>query len=980
MTVSAPRLSPLVGRSEELAALSSLVGLDGAPPGAVLVSGDAGVGKTRLLHELRLRAVAAGRLVLVGHCVDFGDGGLPYLPFSDAFGRLEADAPELAEQLLAAAPGVAPLLPSHRRGVGAATGERTERGSLFEAVEAALAHLGSLQPTLIVVEDLHWADQSSRDLLSFLFARGVPAGVALVVSYRSDDLHRRHPLRTTLSEWNRLPTLSRVALGPLDDADVRRLVELLHSDPMPDSAVTSLLARADGNAFFVEELVSAAEGGAASLPADLADLLLVRIERLDDDARAIVRAASVAGRRVTHPVLAAVAALEPERLDRALRAAVDANVLLAAGTDDRAGYAFRHALLAEAVYDDLLPGERVRLHAAYAKVLAELGGTSVELARHARAAHDVATAVRAGIRAGDEAMAVGGPDEAVRSYELALELLAEPDGQRLDVDVVDLTLRAAEAAAAAGHLFRGLALVEDALDALPDDAPEHDRARLLLGVATIGLLGDTGVDVLALTTQAVALVASSPSTELHARILLAHARALEERGRDDQGARWVDEALQLSRTLEVADVAVDASTLIARIERRRGDPEASLALLEASVAEARATGEVGAELRSLFSLAGLLYERGELARARETYAAAADLARRSGRAWAPYGIDARALAAIVAQVQGEWDEARRIVDVTGEAPPAMAEAMLAAVDVGVLAWRGSNRALELQPALRPWWSRDGFVAILAGGAAIEAHTARGDAAAALRAYEEVVAAVSTVWKREGFAAQVRLAALALAALTVQAREATARERTAIVEHGERLAAEAAVAAGTWKSRGAGVEGRAWTMRVEAERLRLHWSAGVDPPDADQLVTAWRAALAGFEEFGNVFEVARCQVRLAEALRGTGEAGEAAALLATAGLTADALGARPLLAEIRLAGGARTRSASEHPEEQLTPREREVLALIASGRSNREIAGRLFISAKTVSVHVSNILAKLGAGGRTEAVAVARRRGLLEDSP
>ncbi len=241
------------------------------------------------------------------------------------------------------------------------------------------------------------------------------------------------------------------------------------------SEVRGIVARAEGNAFFTEELVAAAEMGGRSVPTDLADLLLVRLDQLDEAARQVVRAASVAGRRVPHELLAHVAGLDGSALDLALRAAVDGNVLISIRADS---YGFRHALLAEAIYDDLLPGERVRLHGAYARALCDgdVVGTAAELARHARAAHMVETAVTASIQAGDEAMAVGGPDEAARHYEVALELLAGPDaqdGDGVDVDVVALTVKASEAAFAAGHLIRALALVQERLDQLPADAPRR---------------------------------------------------------------------------------------------------------------------------------------------------------------------------------------------------------------------------------------------------------------------------------------------------------------------------------------------------------------------------------------------------------------------------------------------------------------------------------------------------------------------------
>src|SRR5579875_113990 len=271
---------------------------------------------------------------------------------------------------------------------------------------------------------------ATRDLLGFLYTRLSTERLAIVASYRSDDLHRRHPLRQTLAQWARLPVVTRVQLEPLSSAEVRSLVAAIHPEPLGESDLTSIVTRAEGNAFFAEELVAASEqlDDAQHLPWQLADLLLVRLDRLGDDAREVVRAVSVAGRRVAHGMLADALGFAPDRLDVALRDAIDSNVLQL--TPSGRGYTFRHALLGEAVYEDLLPGERVRLHAAYAAVLAERPERSrAELARHALASHDLQTAYTASVQAGDEAMAVAAPQEALKQYETALELrsrLPEP--------------------------------------------------------------------------------------------------------------------------------------------------------------------------------------------------------------------------------------------------------------------------------------------------------------------------------------------------------------------------------------------------------------------------------------------------------------------------------------------------------------------------------------------------------------------------
>ncbi len=374
---------PLVGRVAELTSLvDALAGAREGTSSVMVVGGDAGVGKTRLLSELIASASSEGVLCLVGHCVDLGDTPPPYLPFTEAFTRLSAERPELGEQLFASHPALARLLPGR---VAPAQGP-VDRGDLFDSVLAALSELAAEQPVALVVEDVHWADQATRDLLGFLFTKLFTERVAVVATYRSDDLHRRHPLRRTLAEWSRLPAVTRLYLDPLAADDVRTLVRSLNATSIDEREVDNIVRRADGNAFFAEELVAAAEQCAApqQLPWQLADLLLVRLDRLSDDARQVVRVAAVGGRRVTHDMLEAVAELPGPRLDDALRDAIDAHVLQL--TSSGRGYVFRHALLAEAVYDDLLPGERVRTHAAYAAVLAARSdGRAAELARHARA-------------------------------------------------------------------------------------------------------------------------------------------------------------------------------------------------------------------------------------------------------------------------------------------------------------------------------------------------------------------------------------------------------------------------------------------------------------------------------------------------------------------------------------------------------------------------------------------------------------------
>jgi DNA-binding CsgD family transcriptional regulator/tetratricopeptide (TPR) repeat protein len=858
----------------------------------------------------------------------------------------------------------------------------TGRAALFDAVHGALTRLSQDTPLLFIIEDVHWADQSTRDLLRFLFAREFTSPIAMLATYRSDELHRRHPLRAALAEWVRLPTVTRLQLGPLSEDEARHLVRALHPENLPERELQHILSRAEGNPFFIEELVAATEMSGL-LPADLSDLLLVRLEQLGEEGRRAVRAASVAGRRVSHSLLAHGTDLDQASLDAALRSAVEGNILVALGDD---GYAFRHALLAEAVYQDLLPGERVRLHAAYAEALSShrTEGSAAELSRHARASHDLVTATRASVEAGDEAMSVGGPEEAIRHYELALELLADPhvaaaiaaDARSGEpIDLVSLVIRASNAAAAAGHLFRAVALAQDQLQALGDDAPARDRVRLIHTLVTTALVIDNKIDVLSLTTEAVRLLGDDPPSTLRAHILNVHARANADRARDSDAAKWAGEALQIARDMKLAAVATDATLLLAKLDERSGDPQRAEATISAAIDEARAAGEALAELRGLYNLASLHYGQGRIETAIKQFCEASDRALALGHQWAPYGLDSVVFGAIAAHVSGDWAMASKMVDVKGQSPPELAEALLSAIALEIAAGRGEVGALAIMPRIREWWQLDGLIAITSGAAAIELYGQSGDLAASQQMHDDTVEHVSMLWHRPGFQARVRLTALMLGHLATAAGSATAGEREDLVRRGDEATEVARQI--TAEGRHTGPELAAWSDRVTAEHARLHWLAGIEPPPVEELIEAWRQSIASFERFGHVHETARSRARLAAVLLAAGNPAEASCEADLARTTASELGARPLLAELRAVTGGEGTAAKSHDLETLTPREHDVLTLVATGRSNREIAQQLFISAKTVSVHISNVLAKLDASSRTEAVAIARRRSLID---
>jgi DNA-binding CsgD family transcriptional regulator/tetratricopeptide (TPR) repeat protein len=989
--------APLVGRDAELEDLTFRLGIvasddartshdTGSPTVAVLLAGDAGVGKTRLLTALRDRALELGWHVVAGHCLDFADSALPYLPFSEILGRLQSSSPDLVAAVAAHHPALHRLAPGRRMIDEAGEGgspiaPNIDRAALFEAVHALFEAVAEQQPLVVVVEDLHWADQSTRDLMSFLFTRPFSQPVALVASYRSDDLHRKHPLRAKLADWSRLQGVHRLSLEPLAAAEVRELVACIGAGGgavLTDDEVDMVVERAEGNAFFVEELVGAAAAThETALPADLAELLLVRLDGLDDSARQVVRAASVAGRRVTHELLAVATDLGDASLDESLRTAVERNILVAS---DR-HYAFRHALLGEAVYDDLLPGERVRLHGRYAAAIGDgrARGTAAELARHAKLAHDEKTALKASVQAGHEAAQVGGPVEAAQHFERALRLLAGVgDAGEAVVDRARLAVDAAEALSSSGHPERAAALLAEQLACLPDDASPTSRGALLAARAVALTAFEAEEDPPAISAEAVRL---TPDTDdlARARVLAAHAHVLAMFWRHQEAQQVGLEALGLADKLNRTDLAAEVITTLSGLRLGATKERLREALREA-IDRSVETGAVHAELRGRYLLARSYQDWGDLDEAERWFRSSVERAEAAGIEWAPYASGARWHLTWVLMTRGDWDDVLRLTDLSagrgGSHPPPMARANFAALRAVVRVARGEDLTDELR-GLRPMWRLDGALAVHAAAQEIRLVTRAGDVAAAQASYDRVVQVIGDIW-HPWFDGRVRLAALVLETIAAAVPHTASGDRAPLLEAADRLHDDGhtvveryADPAKSW-----GPEGRAWLARLDAEVLRIRWLAGADDaPSLDALVSGWREVVELFDGFGDAYELARARVVLASVLRAAGEAADARAVGDAAREGARRLGATPLLDQLRAIGSAPARH--EAGSDVLTPREAEIVQLVAAGRTNGEIGKQLFISTKTVSVHVSNILGKLGASGRTEAAAIARRRGLLE---
>jgi ATP/maltotriose-dependent transcriptional regulator MalT len=998
-----PRLGsgiPLVARTTEIDQLrSALVRADSGTAGAVLVSGDAGVGKSRLLDELAHYAAEQGALVLSGRCLDVGETGLPYLPFAEVIAQLLRIDPVA----VASRPALGRLLP------GPTTTERSEPGEpiavtpppgrhhgqperdlaqlqLFDALFAVLSELAEDHCVLLIVEDLHWADPSTRDLLSFLLSRLRDQRLLIVASYRSDDLHRRHPLRRLLAELVRLPAVERLDLTPFNTADARAFVAALAEKPMPEDLIAQVAEKSEGNAFFAEELMDACLD-TDGVPTVLADVLLARVERLSSATQTLVRLASVAGRRVRHARLQGVAKRVGVEFDEALLEAVQHNVLQV----DRADfYAFRHALLREAVYGDLLPGERVRLHAAYAQdiaaSIAEGGsrrGLAAALAHHSLESNDLTTALDSSVRAGFEAMDVGAPAEALRHIEEALKLwdAVAADVRPAKTSEDDLLRKASYLAGASGEPERAVAFARSAVDQVdavqdPEQAAETYR-RLALALHAVEGRDQEAVDAI---EHAWRLVADRPPTRTRSWVLAVRASTLRRVNPD--GARWsAEQAIEDGRATGSGGAEADALATLGLLDGYAGNVDMAKQHLAAAVRRAAASEAFSTELRARYFLGMHNLDEGRLDEAVRYYDECVERARSTGLAWSSYGLELRIAQMIGKYANGDWDGAQAASEPPGRPVSDTVLARLAAGGAFVMVGRGRlDEAEKTLKELRGHWHRDLEIVMYSGYCGAALYVWRNDPDRAAGMVNDVLAWLAKAGI-DWHLGVIRLSAWGITAQVMRAHRArldrdSAKEQAAIAEADRllTLAENNAVHGLPWTGQ-LGPEGQAWLVTAKAERTRL-----TGPGDP----AAWQAAVDAFS-YGDVYLQALSRLHHAESLVATTAGREdAAAELAAANQVAARLGATPLATAIAdLARRSRLNvpglaTPRDHVD-PFTPRERAVLTLVAAGRTNRQVGEELYISEKTVSVHLSRIMAKLGASRRAEAVATAYERGLLEPS-
>ncbi|GAA4955583.1 ATP/maltotriose-dependent transcriptional regulator MalT [Nonomuraea thailandensis] len=1039
-------VSPLfVGRARELAALGDALARSRAGASStVLVGGEAGVGKTRLVKEF-VDHRAGDALVLVGGCLELGTEGLPFAPFTAVLRGLVR---ELGRDAVAAlVPGgnaraLARLLPEF--GEPGKDGPEA-RARLFEQVLGLLERLAEERPVVLIVEDAHWADRSTRDLLTFLVRyQRTAARLLVVVTYRTDELHRNHPLRPLLAELGRVEWVTRAELRRLTRREAVALAAgILEREPSP-ADMDLIYARSEGNPLFVEALLNECGGGEA-LPESLRDLLLASVERLPEETQELLRVASAGGQRIEHALLSAVAGLDENALSRALRPAVAGNVLVVDGE----GYSFRHALIREALHDDLLPGEHVRLHTRYAEALerdlsilpAPRG--AIELAHHWHSAHDSTWALTSAWHAAAAARKSTAYDEQLRMLSRVLELWDQvPDAiERIGADRIDVLRQTATVAHLSGEYERSIAMASAALDEL-DHCVDPIRAAMLLrqrGLTRYDLSRPGHLEDL----RTAAALVPADQLKLRGQVLESLSRMLhrpEDRPERQATARH---AMEIGH--EVGDANVEAHAMISLTWGHScySDMDSQLAAFAEARRIASRDEAYNALMRCAISESDALEGCGMHERAAQVAREGVEEARQYGLARTSGTFLSINLAEPLVSL-GRWDEALQVVEHALElAPPAPYRASLQGFATDIALARGQfDRAEKSLDASRSVLSRGSYrdqTTLPHLCREIRLLQARGQldqaVETAARALEErdlvsnpryawpvLVAVAQLVWAA---VPPLRLMGATAGPGTAEPSEAANLAHSAQSEGSARSvrSAESGGSMGSARSVGSAQFGGAGQFGQFAEpselgavarlalsllprlralggellaegdlqqahRLTFGALTGPEAPleHAAEAVAwrlkAWDLAVGAWEALREPYAEALCLLGAAQAALASGDRQGAAARITRSRDLARELGATPLLEQLdtfarraRIGGGSEEAAGGQPLG--LTARELEVLREVTSGRSNREIAEELVISVKTVSVHVSNILAKLGVATRGEAAATAHRLRLFD---
>ena len=947
----------IAGRAREQEILRRVVGASvRGEPCTVLVHGEPGVGKTLLVSSVADRARASGHTVLFARCLRFGAGASPYLPFVSAFEGW------LAEGHSDAGLDLGPLY-----------GDRDAAASVsaLHVIDRAVAHLGEQGPVVLVVDDLQWADISSMDALAYLIAGRRRQPVALLVTYRDVGLPDGHPLWGWLADMLRLPGVVDLPLGRLTLEETAEQLTSLWGTPPATRLLHEVWERSGGNAYLTELLARDVDPAATVLPSNISDALrtalLARWHSLTPRARGVTQVLATSGRPVDPAVLAEVTG--GVDVAAALHEAGEAGVV---ELEPGGLVWFRHPLLSDVLYSTLLPAEARDLHAAFVRVLA------------------------------------ADPDPLRSRTDLALHYA----GAGMYDESFEMCLAAADGAAAAQRHPEASVLLRQACDLWPDvsedvRSPHGSLAALLSESAQSMRLAGDPTGALEQLDRALSLLDQEQDPLVAARVFRLRAQnTFSEGGRAGPSLAGMRRAVEISvavpdseeHALALADLADaelwlgEGAAAVAHAQEaaeaadRTGDPATrsyALSMLASVRMDADDAEELGREALRLareadrddyvslasISLYNVLDNQGRL----ETAVDVLLQAYARGLSYSTLTVLLGVYAASGMLPLGRLREARAILrDVLAIRPAGITglQARETAVVLGVRTGDLQEAATHLQWLHEMADHFEDFPGMHGPGVWAEYLLATGRAEDALEMLKRTIEQHSRVEPKYGDT-------LLLWAVRAVSVLPPSQRRTALDRIHE-LRARCPVPAF------AGGDRDPVQRTVEALHTAEVARCLADPEEADR----WRGAIPLADAAGLRFVAAEARLRLAEALLVVRNRREGAALLREAHALAEDMGALRLRDEVAEVA-ASARIALEEPvvPEQadghhdgigdgLTRREREVLAHLVAGRSNGEIATSLFISEKTVSVHVSNLLRKTGTSSRVEAAAWARRGGVV----
>jgi DNA-binding NarL/FixJ family response regulator len=928
---------PIIGRTVERDAMAAAYARTQAGQAQiVLVTGPAGIGKTRLVEDLCASATTAQ--VLTGESAPLAGAALAYGPFVAALRDhagwlLDEDHP--GDML-------------------------TQRHRLFLRVLEVLTGLAAQAPVLLVLEDLHWADESSRELLDFLAVRLREQPIMVVTTLRDDELSGG--VRRWLAEVERRPRVLSLRLAPLTPAEIGEVVADLLPRQASEDSRAAVISAAEGNPLYARELASVGPG---RMPASITDAVLAKAAGVTPETRALIDQVSVADGGMSHELLATTVTLPEADVLAAVRQAVDAGLLVSDGD----GYAFGHALIRQVVYAQILPGERRLLHRRLAGALADRPGSDPGLlARHWQLAGSQDRAAAAAVVAARHAVSVRAYPEAAKNYALAIELASW-----LPEAGPDLPEEAARAASWAGNSEQAATWAADAL-AQSGAAPQVDRARRLERLGRYRWeAGDLKAAVEA-TEQAMVLLETEPPSRLQARVLAAVATWRVLLGELDAAQPLAVRAVAVAQEAGADAERAHGLATLGIITAQHGDLDGGLADLRSAFTLAVSAASVEDTIRAAANRVYLLYRAGRFAEAVEAGQAGRSAVIGMGAPPAiTTGIGNNAASALVAS--GRWAEADRLLaELLAESTTNWTR-YFQLLQLELAVGRGeAERVADLAATLRKSPDDPRLAGSLHAWLAEQA----------LNADDLAVAAVEVV---EGFAA---LSGAAMAEVEIR-----------LLATGARLAADLALLPSAarprdildgWEQLAATFAERAGPIVVEHGHGQpdvAAFGAMVAAEEARRLGNdtraTWRAVAEAWQ--GWPYREAYARLREVAAALKAGRREQAIRALTACQALARELQAAPLLARAddlarraRLAPSAAkpARAAEPGTRFDLTDRELEILGCLVRGDSNRQIARALFISDRTVAVHVSRILDKLGVRNRTEAATVGARLGLIAD--